>query len=218
MLFVVFPTKHGKMKVLHGLFYDYAHFGESFKVYGWETNIIPKKLKNNLTGYHWKLGLRPIWFEGYWFWKSVSKSDHIVPLDMMHIPSLDSYKRIVIHTDFHNLRGGPDTQPLTSVYAKDLCNIMFLHPFMYIHCIESCNLHQREDITVQELCMRAIQYCTYIRRDSLWEECFPMFTYFWLIYNGFGWVVRTHSGLSDEAECTMHKFVMKVHNTLQDEE
>ena len=219
MLFVVFPTKNSKMKVLHGLFYDYSHFGESFKVCGWETNIIPEKVNNsNHDGGCYDLTPEPIWFEGYWFWNSVSKSGYTEPSDMKHIPTIESYKSITVMADFHNLRGGPDTQPLTSVYAKELCNIMFLHPYIYNNCIESSHFHQQDDIEVQELCMRAIQYCTYVRSEHVWEECFPMFTYFWLIYNGFGLVVPTHSGLSDDGEGTMRDFVLKVANTFKDAE
>ena len=49
-LFVVFLTKNGNMKVLHGLFYDDTAFSHHHKVVGWDTTII-LQIVNNANQY-----------------------------------------------------------------------------------------------------------------------------------------------------------------------
>ena len=147
-LFVVFPVTKDRVKILHGLFYDETKIGNHYKMVGWDTTKIPQIVDNcNRDDVNYDLEPEPVWFEGYWFCQHCFNPNANMCEDLIHIPTIEMFKSIVDEHHFANLRGGPDTQPLTIEYAKELCNIMFLHPYIYINCIEDdYRLNECKDI------------------------------------------------------------------------
>ena len=205
--FVVFSTGKRKLKVLHGLFYDQAACTNFHAIAGWQTNIIPKEL-DDIDGTDVPVP-SVVLFDSGEFLKTVFNRNIVIPKDKQYIPSVETYKNIFMVHELYEIKGSnkDDDQQLTRDCALVTCNVMLLHPFIYT------NLVGNGDCDIEELFMKAIIFCRATRNDDVWDACFGMFTYFWLLLNGFGAVVGTSVNVSNEAWEEIDEFLEKVKKT-----